>query len=175
MDKILKYSNLKDGMRVIDQITGYKGIIVKFNKDYHFCQNNIVSLGSVPDELRRGYAYSYPILQNSINPEILNLSLIKKNSTINDLETGDTIIKNGVEFYVEQISPSVFVLIRDKGNDKLEKTLGYLSITELKSQGFKLKAEEPEQPQSDIIEMTLQEIAHMRGIPVDKLRIKLRI
>lgn len=171
MEKLLKSSDLKDGMRVIQKMTDYNGVIVKFKGAYYFCQNDIVSIGGVPDELKRGYAYSYPILENPITHELLNLNLLKKDKNIDKLETGDTVVGiDGTEYYVEQISPSVFVFIKNKGNDQLEATSIYLTINELKRNGYKLKGEE--QGEADIIEMSLAEVAKMRGVPVEKLRIK---
>lgn len=166
MEKISKYSQLKDGMRVIEKKSGCNGVIVNFKGSYYFCQNNIVSMRDVPDELRRGYAYSYRILENPITHELLNLNLFKKDNNIDKLETGDTVVgKDGTEYYVEQISPSVFMFIKNKGNEQLETTLTYFTINELKRNGYKLKDEE------DVVQMTLEEVAKMRGVPVEKLRI----
>lgn len=46
---------------------------------------------------------------------------------------------------------------------------GYQTVAELESQGYTLKQTEPE---DDTIELTLAEVAELKGVSVDKIRIK---
>ena len=97
---------------------------------------------------------------------INNFETIEK--TLDNLEVGDVLggYWGGTRYapYMVAGVAGMVVFIVDKNGDIEYKTVG-----KLKKKGVTVKGPEPA---DDTVELTLEEVAQLKGIPVDKLRIK---
>lgn len=175
MSKGLKMSELKDGMTVTvewsDSGKSCQAIVRWYEETWFLCQDMRNGM-TLPTDQKAGKRYSWALtpLPNG-DPPLVKLTRIVR--TIDELATGDTIVDfdRGTEYYVEQVSPSVFVLIKEKGYPSEESAGLLYTISELKRYGYKLKVTDEEE-EEEVVEMTLEEVAKLKGVPVERLRIK---
>ena len=86
--------------------------------------------------------------------------------TLDDLAVGDVLVSDGdVVKYTVQATLDNLVACA------LESSLSvwWVTLKRLKDEGWTIKGEEPE---ADLVYVTLEEIAKFKGIPVERLRIK---
>lgn len=84
--------------------------------------------------------------------------------TLDNLEVGDVLLSaSGERTVLAVCGRLVFYSYADQPNSSSM----FLTVEELKDKGFKVKSQE-----SNIVEMTLEEVAKLKGVPVENLRIK---
>lgn len=89
------------------------------------------------------------------------VKLYKK--SLDNLEVGDVLVRNGQERAVLAVVDKLVALSYwDMPDEHYE----WYTVAELRKSGMKLKDSE------EITELTLEEVAELKGIPVEKLRIK---
>lgn len=157
--KITDPSKLKEGMRVQYKEGGRRleGVLEKSSHGRMHVPDHIYYMTNVMGEYCGGITDVYQILDEP--------------RTIDDLEKGD-LIETIVGFRrCLSVSDEVYHLSRWDENpehDDLNRHGGCWTIFEMKERGWKLYQPESE----EVVELTLEEVAELKGVSVDKIRIK---
>lgn len=168
----IPYSKFKHGQRVTCEIEGKtikdaKISIEVLNGSIYVCQN--IKKGQRADDFL-GYQHSWKIVYENEDfydgkEQVENLQFLPR--TLDDLEEGDVLIcKDGQKKTVLGICGKVYMLSVDYDQDYVD--AGF-TLQEIKSRGYTLKQEESEE---EITELTLEDVAKLANVPVEKLRIK---
>lgn len=135
-----------------------KGQRVQVN-DWDSLSGRILTVKDGPVGTGSGGNYYFEEIDEPVLGDHLELAT----KTIDNLEVGDVLVREEWHDLIVQgtIREIVFVVTGDKSRQSYD-----YSVTELKNNGWKLKDSE------EITELTLEEVAELKGIPVEKLRIK---
>lgn len=168
--KTIPYSKFKHGQRVTCEIEGINvtdaRISIQRDGEVYICNNKAAGI-EAHDLL--GYTYSYFILKKNedYNEEKNNCKNLKfPPRTLDNLEEGDVIVGIGGERKILGVCGEVYFLSMDKDFSAAWTGLTLNDITDC---GYTIKQEAEEQ---EITELTLEDVAKLANVPVEKLRIK---
>jgi hypothetical protein len=130
--------------------------------NFALLQNRFVNMFNPND--RQGFIFSFSY--SCDKERIKNLRIIEK--SLETLEVDDILVDmEGDERKVLMVSPDFnCVLLSEFSN--FHDTSCWETISSLKSRGYKLK----NSPSEPMHELTLEEVAKLAGVPVERLRIK---
>lgn len=137
------------------------------------CQNTKNGLRPDGNDML-GYKYGWMLedfnnleRNNVTNLKIIELMTKEEIENYKDFKEGDLLCKEGYDFFkkVEAVLNNIVFTI-DQNKDQIAQ---FYSKTEIYDKGWRLHVEPEASP---IVEMTLEEIAKLRGINVEQLRIK---
>jgi hypothetical protein len=144
------------------KITDAKISIGKYGKPC-ICQNRKDGFNA-DDKL--GYKYSWVLSADFTCGGVTNLKPVNK--TLNELETGDTVIdEEGDEYFVMGVAGKMVWLSDDENEATSTAYTTPYTLKELERLEYKVKGEEPE-----VTELSMDEIADKFGVSVKQLKIK---
>ena len=156
----MKVEDFKEGLK------GYPKVMLCWDYDEDKAKECLVLYKS----LRGDITYPYIcILKNGIDENFRNAKPLpeekKVKKTLDNLEIGDRLVSNiGNIFTVEGVIGRVYILIREEDGTTL-----FYSVKELKDYNYRLS----EENDTDVTyELTIEDVAKLKGVSVDKIRIK---
>lgn len=169
--KTIPYNKFKHGQRVTCEINEVKidDAKISIDKDgkVFICQN---TCSGIHTDYKLGYKYSYQILEKNERYDeeysiAVNLKFIPR--TLEDLVEGDVVINSyGYEKKILGVCGKVYMMSVSNNFDSLG---DFLTIKDMREFGYTLKQEDQEE---EITELTLEDVANLANVPVEKLRIK---
>lgn len=153
-----------------------EGVITVEDGHIYLCQNEENGMDCRD---KQGYKYSYvlpkgttSLCSNESFFEVTNLKIMNMTKQeieeYKDFQTGDVVKCGDNTKTIEGRMGDVCFVIKNKGEK--DETAYIYSINELYMNGYRLVVEE--EPEPEIVELTLEEIAELKGIKVEQLRIK---
>jgi hypothetical protein len=173
--KTIPYNKFKHDQRVTCEINGVKIDDAKISIDndgmIYICQN-YVDGGTTINKLGYKFTYYTSISEESDDLDdrvyrIKNIHFLPR--TLDDLEEGDVLVDvagDGYEKTVLGVCGKVFFLSQTFSHESFD--TGY-TVEDLKIYGWTIKQEQQEE---EITELTLEDVAKLANVPVEKLRIK---